>query len=108
MCYIVVSKGSNTTTKTKENEMEYKGYIIRQAFKKPIEQFNPISGHRWTIPGDMKKGKFNIIGPGMEILREFSLKGAREHIDFLVKFNLNRPFHEMYGDRKQPIPERRQ
>ncbi len=57
--------------------MEYKGYIIRQAFKQPVEQFNPISGHRWTIPGDLKKGKFNIIGPGMEILREFSLKGAK-------------------------------
>ena len=60
----------------------YRGYKIYQNFK-CVTKRNPVSGHVWREPVELKS--MHIEGPGARIRdRFFSVKKAREHIDFLI------------------------
>ena len=60
----------------------YKGYKIYRNFKS-VNKHNPISGHRWTEPVELKS--MHISGPGASVRQNFfSLVKAREHIDYLI------------------------
>lgn len=79
----------------------YKGYLISQAYR----DLTPAESKNGILVGSAIQGKVQISGPGAECLRVFTQEGAKSYINFLIRFKMNRPFHEMYGDRGKPRPK---
>ena len=65
--------------------IKYKGYEILNEMKS-IPKMSTLSGHRWT-ENKVLKSRFYISGKGARVLDIYhSVKSAKSHIDFLVKF----------------------
>jgi len=73
----------------------YKGYKIWQSTKS-VTYTTKISGHTWTetIPADT----YYVVGLGVSCIRKFnSVENCKEHIDFLIRNNLNIDYSQLKG-----------
>jgi len=79
----------------KPTKTKYKGYTIWQDTKtKP--HCSKVSGHTWDE--QIPINKYYICGLGVSIIRKFgSIKKCKEHIDFLIRNNLNVDYSQLEG-----------
>lgn len=82
---------------------EYRGYKISQAYRESTLA-GPDHNLR-VVPGTAIVGKVQVNGPGIGCLELFTKKEVESHIDYIIKFKMNRPKYEMYGDRGKPCPK---
>jgi hypothetical protein len=74
---------------------KYKGYSIYSR-SKTVYHSCKKTGKKWSE--QVKQEGFYISGLGVSVIRKFStVKKCKEHIDFLIRNNLNITYYNLKG-----------